>query len=460
MPAASRPGGRSLADRGARRVPAGAGTDSAQRGAESRASTTPSARRRALSLHFRPARPEEVGQAALLMSHSFPAVGRTLEQWVAALGGGPRGGVDVLWVGEEAGRLVAACRLLRFEQWIGGERLPVMGLGAVAIAPTQRRRGLAGKLVVGGFRHALERGDLATALYPFRTSFYQKLGYGMTGEVLQYQVPPESIPDAPERTRVRLVEGEADREAVRAVYDRWAPGQTGQMLRSPAAWEVVWEGDRAGVLYLAEDGEPEGYAVFRYHSSVPRGGRAVEVEEIAWLTPGARHGLHAWLGSLGDQWQQVIYRAHPDERFAERLKELRHPAVEVPRWHFWFPAAVLLQGPMFRLLDVPGAWRRRRVAPGGALALALEVEDPHLPENRGPWRIRLERGAVEVEPAGSGTVDASVSVGIEALSRVYAGALSLSAAVEAGLARLDRPERLPELDNLLRLPRPWTFDRF
>jgi predicted acetyltransferase len=52
-------------------------------------------------------------------------------------------------------------------------------------------------MVREAFRHSLERGDLASALYPFRVTFYERLGYGLAGEVLQYQLPPESLPDDP-----------------------------------------------------------------------------------------------------------------------------------------------------------------------------------------------------------------------------------------------------------------------
>jgi hypothetical protein len=46
------------------------------------------------------------------------------------------------------------------------------------------------------------------------------------------------------------------------------------------------------------------------------------------------------------------------------------------------------------------------------------------------------------------------------LSRIYISSLTASAAVAAGVASSDRHGRLHSLDRLLRLPRPWMFDRF
>jgi predicted acetyltransferase len=413
-----------------------------------------------LSLVFREGRPEDVAAVARLGAHSFPAVGRSLPEWEENLSDSPLGGVETLWVGADGGEIVAACRLYRFQQWIAGATIPIMGLGTVAISPIARRRGIAGRMAVAAFRQSRARGDYASALYPFRTSFYRNLGYGLAGEVLQFRIPPSALPDHPGRSRVTLMRTDDDRAAAETVYDRWAPCQTGQLVRSRRAWELVWDGEgRHGALYRDETGEPAGYAAFRYDAAGDRGVRGLHVEEIAWLDREARLALYGWLASLGDQWDHLLYRAHPDESFSEYLSELRFPAEDVARWHFWFPAAHALYGPMFRLLDVRRAWIARPVEPGN-FALALEVHDTHLPDNGGVWTLRMEAGRVCVEKGSRDRADLRMQADIETLSRIYIGAISPSVAVSAGLATVDRAELLPNLDLLVRVPRPWTFDRF
>lgn len=409
---------------------------------------------------FRFAREDEIPEIARLVGHSF--VGRTQEQLEEALGSGPFGGVEILWIGEEDGLPTSACHLIRFHQWVGGARLPMMGLALVTVSPTHRRRRVAGRLVASGLRQARERGDVVSALYPFRIRFYEDLGYGLAGEAHQYLLPPDHFPDSPERLRVTLARGADDLAAVRALYDRWAPTQSGQLDRHghDGLWKRALDGERAAVVYRGEGGEPEGYAVVRYRSDLPPQERFLEVDERVWLTSAARRGLHAWLGSLGDQWPRVAYRAHPEEGFGGLVREPRLPLGSAPGWGLWFPSATLLAGPMFRLLDVTAAWGARSVAPDARLTLGLEVRDPQLPENDGPWRLRLEDGRVAVESGRGGGADVSLRLSVSALSRLFVGALAPSAAVDAGLAEADRPERLAALDAALRLPRPWTFDRF
>lgn len=416
-----------------------------------------------MSETFRPARPDEIDDVARLEAHSFPAPARGHEWWEDFLLNGPHGGIEALWAAEERGRLVGACQLLWMRQWIGGVSMPVMGLGSVAIAPTHRKRGLATRLLIAGFEHARERGDVGSVLYPFRASFYEGLGYGLAGEAHQYQVPPSLLPDdKQERMRVRMVDGEDDEAAMRAIYREAAQRlQTGQLDRTERNWRQSWKrDDLAAVLYWGESGEAEGYAIVRYRADLPIDRRFIELEERVWLTLPAQRGLYAWLSSLGDQWREVVYRAHPEEGFGDRLSEPRLPLLSAPSWGLWFPSATLLRGPMFRVLDVPGALALRQLAVNCDMTLVLEVDDEQIPENRGPWRVHLDGRHIEVEPYRGGHVDATMRLPVDTLSRIFIGAIAPWQAVAGGLATIDRPAVIQRLDQALAVPKPWMFDRF
>jgi predicted acetyltransferase len=408
---------------------------------------------------FRPAEEGELGEIAQLVAHSF--VSQPAAAHEKSLRNGPWGGLETIWVVEEEGRLVAACQLLPLRQWIGGTLLPVMGLGTVTVAPTHRRRGLAGRLINSGMQEARRRGQLASALYPFRVSFYERLGYGRAGEAHQYRVPPEVIPDAPERLRVEMAAGEEDAQAIRMVYQRFARSQAGLLERTDTAWRRILEAENgSAVLYRNEAGEAEGYAVVRYRTDLPAAQRHLEVHERAWLTSRARRGLYAWLGSLGDQWRLLVYRAHVNERFGDRIEEPRIPAGSEPGWNLWFPSAVLLRGPMFRILDLQGALESRTSFGRVSLTIGLEVEDEQLPDNAGHWRLRLEEGRPIVQRGVATDADVTMKVSIGTLSRIFIGSLTPSEAVNQSAIWIEGLEALSTLNAAFRLPRPWTFDGF
>jgi predicted acetyltransferase len=415
-----------------------------------------------VTTHFRQAAPDDVPAMAALAAHSFPGAGRSEAEWAESLTEGPHGGIETLWVGEDHGDVVAGCRLHAFRQWIGGTALPVMGLGLVAISPTHRRRGLAGRMVEAGFRHALERGDVASALYPFRISFYERAGYGLAGVAHQYQIAPGQLPDDPaERMRVHRVRTPADEADMRAVYAAAAARETGQMERTERSWRVAWgDPEQAAVVYRTDAGEPQGYAVVQYRTDLPPERRFLEVDEQAWLTPAARRGIYAWLASLGDQWRELAYRAHPEEGFETVLAEPRLPQGAVPGWGLWFPSATRILGPMFRILSVPGAFALRTAVPDVETTVVMELEDGQIEENRGPWRLRVAEGRIEAEPYAGGNTEVTLRTRVSVLSRIFIGATTATAAVAQGAATADRPERLGALDAALRVPAPWTFEQF
>ncbi len=423
---------------------------------------SPIRRKQHLSRRFRNGTVDDVPLAAHLIHHSFPRPGRSLEECERLLTDPHDGGINRLWVVEVDGRLVGACRLLRYDQWIAGQSIPVMGLSAVAISPSARRTGLAADLVASGLRHARDRGDVASLLYPFRTSFYRRLGYGMAGEAMQYVVPTTALYDHPARHRVQVAFADDDRAAAAAVYDRWAPTRTGQFVRPAWAWRQVWDdGTRHAAIYRDEAGTPYGYLVFRYQRDATAGRSAVEVEEAAWLSAEARLGLYGWLSALADQWELIVYRAHPQERFEEYVRELRLPALpNIQRWHYWFPAAVKMMGPMFRLIDLPAAWALRRVNPGEPLKVALRLKDDVMAKGITELVLQMEDGRVEVRSGGRARPGLSIDTDVETLSRIYIGSLDLASAVAVGRAKVDRSDRVGAFDSLLSVPLPWTFDRF
>jgi predicted acetyltransferase len=410
---------------------------------------------------FRAARAAEIDDLARLVAHSFPGDGRT-HDWIAAQlreplhGGGP----ETTLVAEHDGRAIGACQIHPFRQFIARVALPMAGVGTVAVSPTHRRRRLAAELVTAALHTARDRGDVVSALYPFRSAFYAKLGYGQADLAHQYQIAPDQLPDSPERLHVELLDDDAARRDALALYNRWARTQTGQLERGERVWREMWDGeDRALVGYRrAETRELEGYALALYRVDRAAKQRTLEIDEIVWSTNDARRGLYAWIASLADQWRDVLLRALPSHRLGDWIREPRLPLRSVPPWRLWAGGAALMYGTMFRIVDMAGAWERRQVDAGAALTVGLEIGDAQIEANHGVWRVELDGGRVAITRGAHAAV--TLRTDIATLSRIFIGALAPSAGYEAGRLECDRPERLAALDAALVLPEPWTFDRF
>ena len=154
----------------------------------------------------------------------------------------------------------------------------------------------------------------------------------------------------------------------------------------------------------------------------------------------------------------MLLRELPSSRLADWVREPRLPPNAAPGWGLWAPAATLMHGPMFRLIDLKAAWEQRSVNNTAPFAVAFIVIDEQIPENNGTWRLTIDgtRVAVDRQPQG----DLTIGLDISTLSRLFIGALSPQQAVNAGLLECDRPELLATLGQALAVPEPWTFDRF
>jgi predicted acetyltransferase len=216
--------------------------------------------------------------------------------------------------------------------------------------------------------------------------------------------------------------------------------------------------DRALAGYRDEGGTLRGYALAIYRADLPVTERYLEIDELVWTTPAARRGLYAWIASLGDQWREVLVRALPEQRLGDWIREPRLPAGSAPLWQLWAPAATLMAGTMFRIVDMQQAWRQRTCAAGSAFDITVNVQDMQVPRNARAWRLIADAGRVHIEAGRSN--DSVLLLDISTLSRIYIGAMTATAAVQAGRAECTDPAVLSRLDLALALPQPWTFERF
>ena len=149
----------------------------------------------------------------------------------------PRFSIRDVRVGELDGELVATLVLYPLHAFVRGQRVPVTGIGSVAVSPEHRRRGIAEALLRATLRELRQRGDALCMLYAFRSDFYRKFGWSLIERTHMLSVPPATLPASDESRRVRRMHL-PDRPAVTELYDRHA-AEAGHfaLARRPEWWE-------------------------------------------------------------------------------------------------------------------------------------------------------------------------------------------------------------------------------
>ncbi len=388
------------------------------------------------ALRYRHARRPDVEQLADLALRSYRV--RTLEAQRQFYTDHPRFAFTDVRVGEVDGALVASLVFYPFTAFVRGARLPVRGIGGVAVSPEHRRRGIGEALVRAALREMRQRGDAFSMLYAFRSDFYQRLGYGLIERSLMISTPPALLPASPEIRRVRRMRL-PDRPLVEALYARLAE-ERGHFAfeRRPEWWSRrLWDYEGDWVVYERTRGQIEGYLQYQIDSADGPWKLVVNVNEIMAATPDAQRGLWAYLHALRDQAVEVTALVPDDFVWPVATSDPANLRGEMKlfghrsRGHAGY-------GGMLRVVDVKAAFEALPVAREARGEVAFEVQDDVLPANQRVWRVHAGGGRLEVRAEtprmqGSRSRLPRLTLSVDMLSSILAGALSPVLAAEAGL---------------------------
>ncbi|MEP6973016.1 MAG: GNAT family N-acetyltransferase [Actinomycetota bacterium] len=323
-------------------------------------------------------------------------------------------------------RVVAVAAAYRFRQWFGGRDLGMSGIYAVATLPEHRATGLASAAVLQILREAHENDVPLTALYPAVLRPYRKLGYELAGTYSEHRLDLEDIPadlgsDLPE---VTLLDVERDLIGIKNCYREWIRHHNGPLEPIDDTWWTKrilspWgEAISRAVVVRGEGGVIEGFVALR-HSPVEGGHLEIDfgLECLAFVatTDRALRALLTYFRAFRGVGVWVQWCGPAEDPIAMMLLDQKISTQFRYRW-------------MLHLLDVPGALGGRGY-PAIDEEAVIALEDPHFPENAGPWRLVVRDGVANVEPAPSVNVR-PISVGI--LSSLFSGFLRVPDAVRLG----------------------------
>ena len=185
-------------------------------------------------------------------------------------------------------------------QWWCGRAVPMAGVASVMVAPEDRGRGIARRLMTALLDEVAARGYPLSALYPATMPLYRSLGWELAGvrdtavipaRSLRDLVPPDPVIPAagPDVTagspRLRRA-APGDAEAVISVI-----GRVHEAARDcgPITWDAAsvagWLADPDLYAYLCDDG----FLIYRWHTgTTPCSSRAPRRSP---RRPSARSGL-------------------------------------------------------------------------------------------------------------------------------------------------------------------------
>lgn len=273
-------------------------------------------------------------------------------------------------------------------QNVRGAVLPMGGIAGVASMPSGRRRGVVRQMFERVFALYREMALPISALYPFRDSFYERLGYAPFPMPRFLTVNPEALAplvrlDKPGRCeQVAMKDGFDTWRAFLERYQRQTHGfalkhiSNARRWRDANEWWVAFARDAAGEIAGAMTYRITGYS-----------GKLIAGTFYPSNALG-RYQLLDWIGRHADQVQQAVIEVRPDDVPETWFRDL-HATVRTDAEEAW-------PGPMARVVDVAGL---TGIGAGGG-EVALEIHDALCPWNEGVFTFRGEGGRLVVTPGG------------------------------------------------------------
>jgi predicted acetyltransferase len=357
---------------------------------------------------------------------------------------------------EREGLPVGTTTSLSMTLWVRGSPIPCQGVAWVGTVKTYRRRaegeeGVATQLMRETLRRARERGQVVSALMPFRASFYEHFGYGLAERRNEWTVPLAVLPhgsaeglhfyqpaDFQElaRFRQRIVErGQCDIERPGHAWED-------QLKRAESGFFVV---DRA-----SDDGLVRGYLFFEHEKNGTKD--LLRIVQNNWEDMAAlKRQLH-FLASLRDQYFAAILPLPTDLPLNWLLRETQVPhrpvnhATAELRPHTRMQLRVLDHKRFLESLHLPEDI-------GGRTVVAVYESEGAV--NR--FAVELDRGRASVSPS---TESADFTCSDRVWASIASGDLPATRAVEMGIASAERPGAAQLLDVLSVGPPPFTSEYF
>lgn len=284
---------------------------------------------------------------------------------------------------------VGAYSLLNLETLVRGRPMKTAGYAAVAVPPEHRGGGVGQRMMSASLRPAREEGYLLASLYAFREPFYRKSGFASMGTRLSLNAPTHRMPSySQELPAVRL--SPQDWRLLEPCYESFAAVRSGLNRRSEWLWQRKMGSESSGGHRLAFGDPVEAYLLIDPETAF---WAKVEVSEFVWSTARGYRSAMASLRHLAINQSSVEWSEPGD---SPTLMHAQDHGIKVESDR---PI-------MVRVLDVVAGLQR--LAPETSGRFTLAIDDPDIPENRGPFEVQFEPGGVHVGPASTGEVALSI----------------------------------------------------
>jgi len=371
------------------------------------------------------------------------------EVYQQRLAADPRVTGDDLLTAERDGLPVGTATSYSQTMWVRGRPIPCQGVAYVGTIKTHRRSGgVASAIMNEVLRKGRERGQVVSALMPFRASFYEHFGYGLIERRATWTIPLSVMPSGTSEG-FRVIQG-ADPARVRCRQRMVEAGQC-DIERSAGAW-AFWTPQEGGGYVVGDWQAGEMASWLSWSQQKLNGKDILVVEDSAYESLEAFRRALCFLGTLRDQYWGATLTVAADFPLNRLLKESQVPHRPVNHDVAEVKSFTRMQ---VRVLDHLALLNGMRVPAELRGQAVVGVQECDGSVSR--FKIDFENGRAS---ASLTSVAADLECSDVNWAPLVLGDMAASRAASLGLVRIQRPDAVALLDGFARGPAPFCNEYF
>ncbi len=315
---------------------------------------------------------------------------------------------------DEDGKLMAHIINHRFSFYLDGKEVPAGGIGGVSTLPEYRDKGAVREIFKKLLPDAYKTGEVISALFPFKHSFYRRSGYEVITYLNGYTFAPSVLSGYSFDGEIRRWNNGDPVTDHLEIYRAFASKCNLAMVRDEERMLEALKTDKPYMdrkfsYVFCRDGKPVSYIIFTDIRHDPAA--ILDVNECAWT---CRDGFYAILGFLARFEADYGEIRLPLPTGIDLLRIIQSPGAYDIRKDTAqsFMLRVINAKKLFELMDKPAG-----------CDFTVRVTDEHIKENNGTFRVK-ETGVEE-----SIVKKPDIELDIRALSQLAAGALNIDEAM-------------------------------
>lgn len=307
--------------------------------------------------------------------------------------------------------MVGGMRLHDFKMNLLSHKIPVGGLGSVAVDLLHKKEKVAKEIVTYFIQHYKNLGASMVILYPFRPDFYKKMGFGFGTSMNQYKIKPGNLPKGTSKSNICFIK-EEEASLLLDCYTRVFKKTNGLIEKYEPEFLGKLRNPKLKAIAYKKNNVVQGYFFFEFKSSEDGNFllNDMVISELIFENTSALSELMTFLNSQSDQIRYIILNLQ-DENFRFLLDDPRNGSDNMftPVYH---ESSIQGTGIMYRVINTKGLFKELKDHNFNDVTctLKLTIKDNFLSDNNGSLIIKFEEGKATLSNKNDFDVEVTLDV--------------------------------------------------